>query len=181
MARINFVIDEQQKELFKEYIKSDPEFQSLSHFFRVAAKREIKKDEDSESRPEVVNRLDELQAQIEELSTEVKGINTRLDSGGTDIELIAEDLRKKLQTLPQPSTSEVANSNKSVEELQTQFAYNILGEGYPTTIAELAQHMEQDKNDIEKAIEHLKSQHIPIVEKVLDDNKKHYFKEGERK
>jgi predicted HTH transcriptional regulator len=167
--------------LFKQYTKSDPEFESLSHFFRVAAKREITKDEDSESRPEVVNRLDDLQAQIEELSTEINRVNARLDSGGTDIELIAEDLRKKLQTLPQPSTSEVANSDKSVEELQTQFAYNIIGEDYPTTAAELAQHIEHDKNNIEKAVEHLKSKHIPVVEKVLDDNKKHYFKKGERR
>jgi regulator of replication initiation timing len=181
MARINFVVGDQQKDLFEEYVQSDPEFESLSHFFRVAAKREIRGDEDSEPAPEVVDRLDELQAQVEELATEVNGINARLDSGGTDIELVADEVRKTLQTLPQPSTSEVANSDKTAEQLQTQFAYTILEEDYPTTVADLAQHLEEDKNDIEQAIEHLKSNHIPIAEKVLDDNKKHYFKEGERR
>lgn len=33
MARINFVVAEKQKELFEEYTGSDPEFESLSHFF----------------------------------------------------------------------------------------------------------------------------------------------------
>lgn len=181
MARINFVVDDQQKDLFEEYVKSDPEFESLSHFFRVAAKREMRGEEDSDPSPEIVDKLDELQAQVENLTTEVNGINARLDSGGTNIELLADEVRKTLQTLPQPSTSEVANSDKTVEQLQTQFAYTILEEDYPTTVEDLAQHLEEDKNDIEQAIDHLKSNHIPIVEKVLDDNKMHYFKEGERR
>jgi hypothetical protein len=181
MARINFVVGDQQKDLFEEYVESDPEFESLSHFFRVAAKREMRDDEDSDPSPEVVDRLDELQGQIEELATEVKGINARLDSGGTDIELVAEDVRKVLHTLPQPSSSEIANSEKTAEELQTQFAYTILEEDYPTTVEDLAQHLEEDKSNIEQAIDHLRSNHIPIVEKVLNDNKKHYFKEGERR
>jgi regulator of replication initiation timing len=181
MSRINFVVAEKQKELFEEYVGSDPEFESLSHFFRVAAKREMKEDEGNKPSPEIVDRLDELQNQVEELATEVKGINARLDSGGTDIELVAEEVRKTLQTLPHPSTSEVANSDKTVDELQTQFAYTILEQEYPTTVEDLAQYLEEDKNDIELAIDHLKSNHIPIVEKVLDDNKKHYFKQGERR
>ena len=181
MARINFVIDEQQKELFEEYISSDPEFESMSHFLRVAAKREIKESEDSKPYPEVVNRLDELKTQVEELAAEVKGINARLDSGGTDIELVAEEVRKALHTLPQPSSSEIASSDKTTEQLQTQFAYTIVKQGYPTTVADLAQHLEKDKENIEQAIEHLKSNHIPITEKVLDDSKKHYFKQGERR
>lgn len=181
MARINFVVDEQQKELFEEYIRSDPEFESLSHFFRVAAIREMREDEGNKPSPEIVDRLDELQNQVEELATEVKGINARIDSGGTDIELISEEVRNTLYTLPQPSSSEIASSDKTAEQLQTQFAYTILEEGYPTTVADLAQHLEEDKNDIERAIDHLKSNHIPIVEKVLDDNNKHYFKQGERR
>jgi inorganic pyrophosphatase len=181
MARINFVVDDQQKDLFEEYVDSDPEFESVSHFFRVSAIREMKDEGDTEPSSEVIDRLDRLQEQIEELSTEVEGINARLDSGGTDIELVAEEVRKNLQTLPQPSSSEIANSDKTVEQLQTQFAYTILEGGYPTTKEDLAQNLEEDKNDIEQAIEHLKSQHIPIVEKMLDDNKKHYFKEGERR
>jgi len=181
MARINFVVDEQQKALFEEYVDSDPEFESISHFFRTAAIREMKEEEDTEPSSEVVSKIDNLEEKIEELSAEVRGINARLDSGGTDIELVAEKVRKNLQTLPQPSTSEVANSNQTVEQFQTQFAYTILEEDYPTTIGDLAQHLEEDKNDIEQAIEHLKSQHIPIVKKILDDNKKHYFKEGERR
>ena len=181
MARINFVVDDQQKALFEEYVDSSTEFESVSHFFRVSAIREMKDEEDTKPSSEVVNELDNLQEQIEKLSTEVEGINARLDSGGTDIELVAEEVRKNLQTLPQPSTSEIVNSDKTVEQLQTQFAYTILEEDYPTTIEDLSQHIEEDKNDIEQAIEHLKSQHIPIVEKMLDDNKKHYFKEGERR
>lgn len=181
MARVNFVIDKEQKEFFKEYIASDPEFESLSHFCRVAALREIREEESSEPSAELIDKLDELQGQVNELATEVKGINARLDSGGTDIELVAEEVRKTLQTLPHPSTSEVANSDKTVDELQTQFAYTILEQEYPTTVEDLAQHLEEDKNDIELAIDHLKSNHIPIVEKVLDDNKKHYFKQGERR
>jgi chromosome segregation ATPase len=181
MARINFVVDDQQKGLFEEYVKSDPEFESLSHFFRVAAKREMRGEEDSDPSPEVADRLDELQAQVENLTTEVNGINARLDSNGTNIQLLADEVRKTLQTIPQPSTSEVANSDKTVDQLQTQFAYTILEEDFPTTVEELAQHLEEDKNDIEQAIDHLKSNHIPMVEKMLDDNKKHYFKQGERR
>lgn len=181
MARINFVVDDHQKDLFEEYVRSDPEFESLSHFFRVSAIREMKGDENTEPSAEVVDRLDELQTQVEELATEVKGVNARLDSGGTDIELVAEEVRKTLQTLPQPSTSELANSDKTTEQLRTQFAYTILGEDYPTTVEDLVQHLEEDKNDIEQAIDHLKSNHIPITEIILDDNKKHYFKEGERR
>jgi ABC-type transporter Mla subunit MlaD len=181
MVRINFVVDDQQKALFEEYVDSEPEFESLSHFFRVAAMREMKDEEDTEPSSEVVSKLDELQEQIEELSTDVKGINARLDTGGTNIEMLAEEVRKNLQILPQPSTAEVANSNMTVEELQEQFADTIHKQDYPTTIEDLAQHLEEDKNDIQQAIEHLKSQHIPIVEEVLNDNKKHYFKQGERR
>lgn len=181
MARINFVVDEQQKDLFEEYVESDPEFESLSHFFRVSAIREMRDDESDEPSQELVAKIDELQDELEELSTEVKGINARLDSSGTDIELLAEDVRKTLHTLPKPSPSEVSQSDKTAEQLQTQFAYSILEEDYPTTVEDLAQHLEEDKANIEQAIEHLKSKHIPIVEKVLNDNKKHYFKEGERK
>ena len=181
MARINIVVDEQQKGLFEEYVDSDPEFESLSHFLRVAAIREMKDEEDTEPSSEVVSKIDNLQEQIEQLSTEVKGINTRLDSGGTDIELVAEEVRKNLQILPQPSTAEIANSNMTVEELQEQFADTIHKQDHPTTIEDLAQHLERDKNNIQEAIEHLKSQHIPIIEEVLNDNKKHYFKQGERR
>lgn len=181
MGRINFIVDEQQKDLFEEYINSDPEFESLSHFLRVAAKREIREDEDSEPSPEVVDRIDELQSQVEKLTTEVKGINARLDSGNTDIELIAEEVRKALHTIPQPSTAEIASSDKSKKQLQTQFAYTMIEQEFPTTVADLAQYLGEDKENIKKAIDRLKSNHIPIAEKVLDDNKKHYFKQGERR
>ncbi|MFB6218706.1 MAG: hypothetical protein ABEH77_05935 [Halobacteriaceae archaeon] len=182
MPRINFIVDDQQKGLFEEYVESDPEFESLSHFFRVAAIREMSEDDerDEELQSEIIERLELLEADVEDIKTELKGINARLDSSGADIELIAEDIRQTLHTLPQPSTAEITQSDKSADELRTQFAYDIISQDYPTTIDDLTHHLEEDRDNIEDAIEHLKSQHIPLVEKVLD-GEKHYFKEGERR
>ena len=141
----------------------------------------MQEDEDDDAPTEILDRLDRIETDLSELTTKVEGINARLDADDTDIELLAEEVRQALQKLPQPSSSEISKSGKSSEELQTQFAYPIAESSQPTTADELAQHLEEDRDYIEQAIEHLKSSHIPIVDKVLDDGKKHYFKESERR
>jgi len=181
MARINFVVDDEQKALYEEYMNSDPEFESLSHFFRVAAIREMQEDESNETPTEILDRLDRIENDISELTTKIEGVNARLDADDTDIELLADEVRQTLQKLPQPSPSEVSQSDKNAEKLQRQFAYPIVEADHPTTAEELAQHLGEDRDDIEQAIEHLRSSHIPVVDKVLDDGKKHYFKESERR
>lgn len=178
---MNFVIDDQQKALFEEYVESTPEFESLSHFFRTAGLREMKDNDDSEPSAEIIERLDGIQQDLDVLSGQVADINTYLDMGTTDVELLADKVRKELISLPQPSPTEVSKSNKTTEELQTQFAYTIVGNENPTTIEDLAKVLNEDKQDVKDAIEDLRSKHIPIESKVLDDGDKHYFKEGERR
>lgn len=160
---------------------SDPEFESLSHFFRTAGLREMKDDNNNESSAEIIEELDSIQEDLDALSGQVADINTYLDMGTTDIELLADKVRKELITLPQPSPTEVSKSNKTIEELQTQFAYTIVGDENPTAAEDLAKILNEDKQDIEYAIEHLRSKHIPIESKMLDDGNKHYFKQGERR
>ncbi len=180
-TRINFVIGDQKKDSWENYVESTAEFETLSHFLRVAAQREIQDDSDHQPAQEVIKEIDELQAQIESLSAEIQGINARLDSEGTDIELIADDVRRALPTLPEPTPSEVVNSDKSADQLQTQFAYNIVKNNQPTTINGLSKTLGEDRKHIEQAIRQLKSDHVPLIEKVLDDGEKHFFKQGERR
>jgi prefoldin subunit 5 len=177
---MHVVIDDEQKELLKEYVESNPEFETLSHFLRVSAIREMKDEKSSDPSTEVIDQLNQLQNQIDELATEVQGINARLDSGGTDVSLIAEDVRRELTVLPVPTTETVASSDRTRDQLQTQLAYDIVGNN-ETTLQELAQNIGESEKDIKRAIDHLKRNHIPIVEKVLEDGKKHFFKQGERR
>lgn len=184
MARVNFVVNEDKKRVYEQYVEKSAEYESLSQFFRSSAQKEINHDEDgkAEPAPEVLSRINDLEEDLDSVKEQLALVLTHVagDEREEDVDL-PNSILETIPVAPQPTSAEVANSAKSREELERQHIYAALEGDAPSTIEGLARFFNKDQSEIKNAIERLKSNFQPITSFVDEEGKKHYLKEAERK
>jgi Arc/MetJ-type ribon-helix-helix transcriptional regulator len=184
MKRVNFKIDDERKEEVEQYVEENSEYPSMSHFFRLAAEKEMGEDEERPHQipPRVTRTLDKIVGELDELRTSIDGITARLEADETDIEILAQEVYDTLPVAPAVTKMEAAASGESMQCLEQRYGQLMLEEvNTPSTVPELAQHLNTDKEEIKEALHHLKSNFLPIMEFMDDDGNKHFFKQEERR
>jgi len=113
---IKFLVSESEKQDFEEYIENNPEYDSLSRFFRVLGHRELEGASDVEiDQNAIVDAVDvgvsDLREEIVTLSKQIDDIGAEVDSSD-EIDKIARDLYGVL-----PQVSEEEFKAKSFDEI----------------------------------------------------------------
>lgn len=184
MVRINFKIDKEKKAEIGTYVKENQEYSSMSHFFRLAANKEMNDDSEQPSQvsPRVTRTLDQIVSELDEIQDGINGITAQLNDDNRDIQTLAQEVYETIPVAPIANTAEVAAAGTSAQQLDRRHAQTVLQESdAPSTIPELARYLDADKEDIKEAIRRLKSNFLPILELVDEDGNKHFLKQEERR
>lgn len=119
---------------------------------------------------------------MREINQELRSLNMKFSDDGRETEGLAQDVLDVIPVAPTANSAEVANSNMSFDELDEMHALNTLDQtASPSTLSGLAQELDVDRGEIKDAIQHLKSNFLPIYEIVAEDGYKHYLKQEERR
>jgi Arc/MetJ-type ribon-helix-helix transcriptional regulator len=184
MERINIKIDEEEKKEIDCYVQDNKEYSSMSHFLRVAAKEEMD-DEDERLQqvpPRITRTLDEIVNKLDEVQEGISGLASRLDSDSRDIEELAHDVYEAIPVAPVANSAEITAAAQTAQQLDRQHADTVLQHtDAPSTVPELARHLDADKEDIKEALRQLKSNFLPILELVDEEGNKHFLKQEERR
>lgn len=183
MARIPIVTDGEKKEEIEEYAENNVKYESVSQLFRAAVNKEMagEFERDHSPSPEVIKRLERLEAEMREINQELRSLNANLADDSRDTEELAQEVLDAIPVAPTANSAEITNSDMSSDELDEMHARNALSHtDSASTLSGLAQELEVDRSQVKDAIQHLKSNFLPIYEIVGDEGYKHYLKQDER-
>jgi hypothetical protein len=170
--RLNFVVDESQKERWQEHVDSSPEYDSLSEFLRMASEHELERGHPLEERrqqlpAEVHQQFRDLQNQLSELQSEVAWIRKQLHDE-SDLNDVAREVS---QALPE-SHNEVMQRQQRRED-KDEFVNT-------GTVQDLARVTDEDARVVEDAITFLRNSFVEVQETRTEAGTTHYFlKENE--
>lgn len=184
MCRVNFKIDNEKKEEITQYVEQSRKYSSVSHFFRLAANKEMS-DEDEQPQevpPKVDRTLEQITAELEEIRGGLSQVNIQLESGNRDTETLAQEVYESIPRVPAANSAEISSTSRSAQEMDYQHAYSVLENSEePSTMNEITRELNADKKEIKEAVRHLKSNFLPILEMVDEDGNKHILKQEERR
>ena len=184
MCRVNFKIDSEKKDKITQYVEQSKEYSSISHFFRLAANKEMSDDDEQsqEIPPEVDRTLDQITTELKEIRDGMNQVSIQLESRNRDTETLAQEVYESIPRAPAANSAEISSTSRSAQEMDYQHAYSVLQNSEePSTMNEITRELNADKEEIKEAIHHLKSNFLPILELVDEDGNKHILKQEERR
>lgn len=183
-VQINLRVEEETKENWKEFIEDTEVSPTISHLIRTSVNSRVESfyEETDDEEPEWSADIKDMKSEVEAIRKDVSQL-LKDQRDEDDISELAQDVFDSLETLPTSADNLEIPEDTDPTQYRRQRAANMVitpsdkdDTANPQTVSALAERFDEDTDRIERAIDHLQDNFLPVVE-VQIDGARHYFRE----